>query len=29
MMADKYKSRIPKKVYDALMRYEVKPHVED
>lgn len=29
MMADKYKSRIPKKVYDALLRFEVKPYVED
>lgn len=25
IMADKYKNRVPKKVYDALLRYEVKP----
>ena len=29
VMADKYKNKVPKKVYDALVRYEVKPYVED
>ena len=29
IMADKYKNKVPKKVYDALMRFEVKPYVED
>mgnify|MGYP001066102447 FL=1 len=29
IMADKYKNKVPKKVYDALLRYEVKPFVED
>ena len=29
IMADKYKNKVPKKVYDALLRYEVKPYVED
>lgn len=29
MMADKYKNRIPKKVYDALLRVEVEPYVEN
>ena len=28
-MADKYKNKVPKKVYDALLRFEVKPYVED
>ena len=27
--ADKYKNKVPKKVYDALLRFEVKPFVED
>lgn len=26
IMADKYKNKIPKKVYDALLRFEVKPY---
>jgi len=29
IMADKYKNKVPKKVYDALLRFEVKPYVED
>ena len=29
IMADKYKHKVPKKVYDALLRFEVKPYVED
>lgn len=29
IMADKYKNKVPKKVYDALLRYEVKPYVEN
>ena len=29
IMADKYKNKVPKKVYDALLRFEVKPFVED
>lgn len=29
VMADKYKNKVPKKVYDALLRFEVKPYVED
>ena len=29
IMADKYKNKIPKKVYDALLKVEVKPYVED
>ena len=29
IMADKYKNKIPKKVYDVLLRYEIKPYVED
>lgn len=29
IMADKYKNKVPKKVYDALLRYEVMPYVED
>ena len=29
MMALKYKDRIPKHVYEALTKYEVKPFVED
>ena len=29
VMAVKYKNYIPKRVFDALMRYEVKPYVED
>lgn len=29
IMADKYKNKVPKKVYDALLRYEVNPYVED
>lgn len=29
VMADKYKNKVPKKVYDALLRYEVKPYAED
>ena len=29
IMADKYENKVPKKVYDALLRYEVKPFVED
>lgn len=29
IMADKYKNKIPKKVYEALLRFEVKPYVED
>lgn len=28
IMADKYKNKVPKKVYDALLRFEVKPYVE-
>lgn len=28
MMADKYKNKIPKKVYDALLKVEVKPYIE-
>lgn len=28
-MADKYKNKVPKKVYDALLKYEVMPYVED
>lgn len=28
-MADKYKGKVPRKVYDALLRYEVMPYVED
>jgi len=29
IMADKYKNKVPKKVYDALLRYEVRPYVEE
>ena len=29
IMADKYKNKVPKKVYDALLRFEVKPYIED
>jgi len=29
IMADKYKNKVPKKVYDALLRFEVKPYVQD
>ena len=29
IMADKYKNKVPKKVYDALLRVDVKPYVED
>lgn len=29
VMAVKYKNYIPKKVYDALLRFEVMPYVED
>ena len=29
IMADKYKNKVPKKVYDALLRFEVKPYAED
>lgn len=29
MMAAKYKNKIPKHVYEALLRYEIKPFVED
>ena len=29
MMAAKYKNKIPKHVYEALLRYEIKPYVED
>ncbi len=29
IMADKYKNKVPKKVYDALLKFEVKPYVED
>jgi len=29
IMADRYKSKIPRKIYDALLRVEVKPYVED
>ena len=28
IMADKYKNKVPKKVYDALLKYEVMPYVE-
>ena len=28
-MADKYKNKVPKKVYDALLRFEVRPYIED
>lgn len=27
IMADKYKNKVPKKVYEALLRYEVKPYI--
>ena len=29
IMADKYKNKVPRKVYDALLRVELKPYVED
>ncbi len=29
IMADKYKNKVPKKVYDALLRFEVMPYVEN
>lgn len=29
VMAVKYKNYIPQRVFDALMRYEVKPYIED
>lgn len=29
IMVDKYKNKAPKKVYDTLRRFEVKPYVED
>ena len=29
IMADKYKNKVPKKVYEALLKMEVKPYVED
>ncbi len=29
VMSGKYKGKVPKKVYDALLRYEVMPYVED
>ena len=29
IMADKYKNKVPKKVYDALLWFEVRPYVED
>ena len=29
IMADKYKNKVPKKVYDALLRFEVRPYMED
>lgn len=29
IMADKYKNKVPKKVYDALLKIEVKPYVEN
>ena len=29
IMADKYKNKVPKKVYDALLRVEVRPYVEN
>ncbi len=29
IMADKYKNKVPKKVYDALLRVEVQPYIED
>ena len=29
IMADKYKNKVPKRVYEALLRVEVKPYVED
>ena len=29
IMADYYKNKVPKKVYDALLRFEVKPYVVD
>ena len=29
LMADKYKNKIPKHIYEALLRYEVKPFAED
>lgn len=29
IMADKYKNKVPKKVYDALLRFEIKPYIED
>ena len=28
-MADKYKNKVPKKVYGALLRYEVRPYKKD
>lgn len=27
--ADKYKNKVPKKVYDALLRFEIKPYIKD
>lgn len=29
ILADKYKNKVPKKVYDALLRYEVKPYARN
>lgn len=29
IMADKYKNKAPKKVYDALLQFEVRPYAED
>ena len=29
IMADKYKKKVPKKVYDALLRFEIKAYIEN
>lgn len=29
IMADKYKNKVPKKVYDALVRFGVRSYAED
>ncbi len=29
IMADKYKNKVPRKIYDALLRLEVRPYIED
>lgn len=29
IMANKYKNKVPKKVYDALLRFEVQPYIDD